>query len=175
MFSHSVASLVLLAGFEGDDKPSFASVLRGQIKTLRKQLDKPNVKYEPKSRHDPSSTTIPRRPTRPSNERDVHELLDALSDSIRPHRIFDTGRFLQESFVRGDLERDAQSILTEITDSGEISSTPRIFEALSLDALSEGIDPRAPGDYERIQQASGLRDRNVGSMISNQDLYADFE
>ncbi|KAJ7368475.1 P-loop containing nucleoside triphosphate hydrolase protein [Mycena albidolilacea] len=35
-----VSSLVTLAGYEGDDKPSFPSALKAQIKTLRKQLDK---------------------------------------------------------------------------------------------------------------------------------------
>ncbi|EMD40855.1 hypothetical protein CERSUDRAFT_111434 [Gelatoporia subvermispora B] len=35
-----VAALVLLAGWEGDDKPSFATVLKDQIKELRGQLDK---------------------------------------------------------------------------------------------------------------------------------------
>ncbi|OCH90947.1 P-loop containing nucleoside triphosphate hydrolase protein [Obba rivulosa] len=35
-----VAALVLLAGWEGDDKPSFATVLKDQIKELRNQLDK---------------------------------------------------------------------------------------------------------------------------------------
>ena len=36
----SVSSLVLLAGFEGDDKPEFGDVLKGQVKSLRDQLDK---------------------------------------------------------------------------------------------------------------------------------------
>lgn len=36
----SVAALVLLAGWEGDDKPSFATVLKDQIKELRNQLNK---------------------------------------------------------------------------------------------------------------------------------------
>jgi hypothetical protein len=35
---YSVSSLVLYAGFEGKEKPSFASVIYGQIKALRKQL-----------------------------------------------------------------------------------------------------------------------------------------
>ncbi|KAI0921649.1 hypothetical protein AcW1_004439 [Taiwanofungus camphoratus] len=35
-----VSSLVLLAGYEDETKPSFATVLRGQIKALRDQLDR---------------------------------------------------------------------------------------------------------------------------------------
>ncbi|KAJ7683999.1 P-loop containing nucleoside triphosphate hydrolase protein [Mycena rosella] len=36
-----VSCLVILAGWEGDDKPVFETLLKAQIKTLRKQLDKP--------------------------------------------------------------------------------------------------------------------------------------
>ncbi|KAF9821282.1 hypothetical protein IEO21_00890 [Rhodonia placenta] len=42
-----VSSLVLLAGYEDDEKPPFAHVLRGQIKSLRDQLDN-----EPKGARD---------------------------------------------------------------------------------------------------------------------------
>ena len=35
----SVSSLVLLAGFEEDDKPEFGDVLKGQVKAVRGQLD----------------------------------------------------------------------------------------------------------------------------------------
>lgn len=46
LYFRSVSSLVLLAGIEEDNKPSFASVIHEQIKTLRKQLDKsPNMRY----------------------------------------------------------------------------------------------------------------------------------
>ncbi|TBU32974.1 P-loop containing nucleoside triphosphate hydrolase protein [Dichomitus squalens] len=34
-----VSSLVVLAGYEGDDKPEFRDVLKGQVKSLRDQLD----------------------------------------------------------------------------------------------------------------------------------------
>lgn len=36
----SVSSLVLLAGLEDDEKPEFETLVKAQIKTLRKQLDK---------------------------------------------------------------------------------------------------------------------------------------
>lgn len=165
LFFHSVASLVMLAGYEGDDKPSFATVLRGQIKTLRKQLDKSTEKYESKSRHDASPTKVPRRPTRPSNERDVHALLDALSDSIRPNRIFDTGRYSQESAVRND--RDVRILLDEISDSlgrSEISSMRTLYEALAPDPQADGRDPRAPGDYLSSQRVTDQRMRQPDQM-----------
>ncbi|KAF9006566.1 P-loop containing nucleoside triphosphate hydrolase protein [Cyathus striatus] len=37
-----VSALVTFAGYEGEDKPTFEWLLKDQIKTLRKQLDKPN-------------------------------------------------------------------------------------------------------------------------------------
>lgn len=158
----------MLAGYEGDDNPSFASVLRGQIKTLRKQLDKSTEKYESKSRHDAGSTKVPKRPTRPSNERDVHALLDALSDSIRPNRIFDTGRYSQGSDVRND--RDVRILLDEISDSlgrSEISSMRTLYEALAPDAQADRRDPRAPGDYlssQRVRQLDLMDPHNVGAL-----------
>ncbi|KAI9069256.1 P-loop containing nucleoside triphosphate hydrolase protein [Trametes sanguinea] len=35
-----VSSLVLLAGYDGDDKPEFSEILLAEVKTLREQLDK---------------------------------------------------------------------------------------------------------------------------------------
>lgn len=48
----SVSSLVLMAGFEDDDKRSFESVIKETIKTLREQLDK-----------DPAPKAAPYTPT----------------------------------------------------------------------------------------------------------------
>ena len=44
-----MSTLVLLAGIEGDDKPSFGSVLKGQIKSLRDQLDRDKSTFLPVS------------------------------------------------------------------------------------------------------------------------------
>ena len=44
-----MSTLVLLAGIEGDDKPSFGSVLKGQIKSLRDQLDRDKSSFSPVS------------------------------------------------------------------------------------------------------------------------------
>lgn len=44
-----MSTLVLLAGIEGDDKPSFESVLKGQIKSLRDQLDRDKSSFSPVS------------------------------------------------------------------------------------------------------------------------------
>ncbi|KAI0729314.1 P-loop containing nucleoside triphosphate hydrolase protein [Fomitopsis betulina] len=40
-----VSTLVILAGIDGDEKPSFDSVLKGQIKSLRDQLDRDTLMY----------------------------------------------------------------------------------------------------------------------------------
>ncbi|KAJ7904686.1 P-loop containing nucleoside triphosphate hydrolase protein [Mycena olivaceomarginata] len=63
-----VSSLVTLAGYEGDDKPSFPSALKAQIKTLRKQLDKSTTEAEAK--------------------RDFRPLFDTLSDAAPVFSVF---------------------------------------------------------------------------------------
>ncbi|KAJ7068453.1 P-loop containing nucleoside triphosphate hydrolase protein [Mycena amicta] len=63
-----VSSLVSLAGYEGDDKPTFAQMLSEQIKTLRKQLDKMVVPTE----------VLP-TPESTGTKRDFRSLFDALS------------------------------------------------------------------------------------------------
>ncbi|KAF9464375.1 P-loop containing nucleoside triphosphate hydrolase protein [Collybia nuda] len=132
-----VSSLVILAGYEGDDKPTFATMLKEQIKMLRKQLDKSNGTYEFKWRNDTNTPIVPRRPARPNNERDVHTLLDALSDSARPSRIFDTGHYSQVVVDRSD--RDVRILLDEMSDSlgrSEISSRRSLHQTLLPDARS---------------------------------------
>ncbi|KAJ6515712.1 P-loop containing nucleoside triphosphate hydrolase protein [Mycena sanguinolenta] len=47
-----VSCLVTLAGYEGDDKPSFGTALKAQIKTLRKQLDKTKSNVEAQAKYD---------------------------------------------------------------------------------------------------------------------------
>ncbi|KAJ7129496.1 P-loop containing nucleoside triphosphate hydrolase protein [Mycena epipterygia] len=47
-----VSCLVMLAGYEGDDKPTFASALKEQIKTLRKQLDKATLNGTAETKRD---------------------------------------------------------------------------------------------------------------------------
>jgi len=54
-----VSSLVLLAGYEGD-KPSFATVLRDTIKSLRKQLSKDPLTQELRNPLGPSRQVPPR-------------------------------------------------------------------------------------------------------------------
>ncbi|KAJ7368476.1 P-loop containing nucleoside triphosphate hydrolase protein [Mycena albidolilacea] len=53
-----VSSLVTLAGYEGDDKPSFPSALKAQIKMLRKQLDKSTTEAEAKRDFRPPFDTL---------------------------------------------------------------------------------------------------------------------
>ncbi|KAI0824724.1 hypothetical protein BC628DRAFT_1419831 [Trametes gibbosa] len=53
----SVSSLVLLAGWEGD-KPEFGTILLGQVKTLRDQLDKDKDSVKGSETH--SAANFPR-------------------------------------------------------------------------------------------------------------------
>ena len=96
-----------LATYEGT-KPSFAAVIRDQIKTLRKELDKPKpVKKLPNPPLEtalPLPNLVPKRPARPDNEHDIHALLDALSESFGQSRIFTSKRYPQESHIPRDHE-----------------------------------------------------------------------
>ncbi|KIM91080.1 hypothetical protein PILCRDRAFT_811596 [Piloderma croceum F 1598] len=85
-----VSSLVLLAGFEGEHKPDFASVIKGQIKALRQQLDKSfgTFGFTPVA-----EITSPHPEKAPG--RDIRALLDELSNSIArtdndPPRVYTT-------------------------------------------------------------------------------------
>ncbi|KAF8195709.1 P-loop containing nucleoside triphosphate hydrolase protein [Mycena galopus ATCC 62051] len=64
-----VSCLVTLAGWEGDDKPSFGSALKAQIRTLRKQLDKT-------------------KSTEAGAERDFRPLFDTISDAAPARTVF---------------------------------------------------------------------------------------
>ncbi|KAK0468145.1 P-loop containing nucleoside triphosphate hydrolase protein [Desarmillaria tabescens] len=122
-----VSSLVTLAGYEGE-KPSFASVLKGQIETLRKQLDKSMR----------SSRATPEGLQTPSQDRDVRALLDNLCEAIA------TNPFSSRTFDRNVFER---------ADSGVLGGDIRHL----LDALSEfsirqhrGSDQQEGTDYRAI-------------------------
>ncbi|KAJ6490412.1 P-loop containing nucleoside triphosphate hydrolase protein [Mycena vitilis] len=81
-----VSSLVTLAGWEGDDKPTFSSAIKAQIKVLRKQLDKmeSNTELQRDFRplfdrlSTPFSVFPLSQPEPSSGERDFRALLDRL-------------------------------------------------------------------------------------------------
>jgi len=122
-----VSSLVTLAGDEGDDKPTFAVVLRDEIEALRKQMDKSSIKSSNNPSEDSygvrASNAMPVRPKNTSdNGRDVRALLDALSDSIarsdiRPSRIFETRHHQQQSQTNAQDGRDVRVLLDAVSDS----------------------------------------------------------
>ncbi|KAF7432983.1 hypothetical protein PC9H_004927 [Pleurotus ostreatus] len=79
-----VSTLVTLAGLDDDEEEvDFATLLKSQIKTLRKQLDKSSDTDMASSRAQ-VDLAIPNAPARPDNkpsmDRDVRVLLDALSE-----------------------------------------------------------------------------------------------
>ena len=122
-----MSSLVTLAGDEGDDKPTFAVVLRDEIEALRKQMDKSSIKSSNNPSEDSygvrASNAMPVRPKNTSdNGRDVRALLDALSDSIarsdiRPSRIFETRHHQQQSQTNAQDGRDVRVLLDAVSDS----------------------------------------------------------
>jgi hypothetical protein len=107
---------VTLATHEDGTKPSFAAVLRGQIKALRKQLDKSDFmkNFPAPSFGSASPNFVPKRPARPNNERDIHALLDALSDSIVSSRST-TKHYSREPPAPSD--RDFRLLLDKLSES----------------------------------------------------------
>jgi hypothetical protein len=103
----SISSLVILASYEGDDKPTFATTLKQQIRVLQKQLDKmPKTKAEDAKRDfRPLFDTLakarssgPQYVGPPSGERDFRVLLDRLvSEREREGRPMDLQAMLAES------------------------------------------------------------------------------
>ncbi|KAF4575048.1 hypothetical protein EYR36_006404 [Pleurotus pulmonarius] len=77
-----VSTLVTLAGLEDDEKVEFSTLLKSQIKTLRKQLDKSSdTDMAPlRAQADLATPNAPARPDKPTMDRDVRVLLDALSE-----------------------------------------------------------------------------------------------
>ena len=113
-----------LATCEEEHKPSFSAVLKDQIKALRKQLDKSNlVKNLTTPSFDMAMPSFaPKRPARPNNERDIHALLDALSDSIGSSRIFTTKHDSQEPHIPNGGFRLLLDNLSESVAKGDMTA-----------------------------------------------------
>lgn len=85
-----MSCLVTLAGYEGDDKPTFSNALKEQIKTLRKQLDKMLSNKIEETKRDfrplfdtlsdtkPIFNVFPSASSAHSGERDFRVLLDRI-------------------------------------------------------------------------------------------------
>jgi len=113
-----VSSLVELAGYEGDDKPTFESLIKDQIKTLRKELERsilPNVLSLDWSATAMTADKTYERPARPTNERGFHYLRDAHVGSVRPN---------SRCYPRPDANagRDVRVLLDTLSDSPLITT-----------------------------------------------------
>lgn len=94
---------------------------------------------------------IPKRPARPNNERDIHALLDALSDSIGSSRIFTTKHDSQEPHVSSGDFRLLLDKLSESVARGEITPE-RAYSALRPSAASTtGRDIGEGAHYQPMQ------------------------
>lgn len=169
-----------LAGYEGEDKPSFANMIEKQIKTLRKELDKLNLAAKPNTsgvRRDATEGTTPKRPARPSNERDVHALLDALSESINPNRLFNS-RYTQERGPRND--RDVRVLLDALSETLNRANTinPQrsyeetlpLFRGGLIGRPSEDVFAEGRGILEaemRAAQAAARIPHSTGTSLGN--------
>ncbi|KAF5333195.1 hypothetical protein D9611_002641 [Ephemerocybe angulata] len=146
-----ISTLVTLAGIEGE-KPSFANLIKSEIKTLRKQLDKTaGYDYIQSKQPEvvaPKQTTKPTRPPRPSssNERDIRAILDALSEHA-PVVESPTRRFWADSTN----ERNSNNPRASQPSQAEISKA-RDIRAL-LDALSDRLDATDIASFRRYEAA----------------------
>ncbi|KAG5648905.1 hypothetical protein DXG03_000254 [Asterophora parasitica] len=98
-----VSSLVELANYDGDEKPTFEALIMAQIKTLKKELDKRLLAIAFSGLSIDAATTSAAQPApRPINDRSVHSLLDSLSDSV----CFEGRRYVEP---RSNTGREARS------------------------------------------------------------------
>ncbi|KAJ7180277.1 P-loop containing nucleoside triphosphate hydrolase protein [Mycena crocata] len=127
-----VSCLVTLAGWEGDDKPTFSTALKAQIKTLRKQLDK-----------------IPREEVK----RDFRPLFDTLSEP--PSFVFPpaasnlfapTNNFAPHGPPSSAREPDFRVLLDRLQQGGLTNNVERM-EMLSkrLEAMQRLLQPSGTG------------------------------
>ncbi|KIM46377.1 hypothetical protein M413DRAFT_441472 [Hebeloma cylindrosporum] len=137
-----VSALVTLAGFE-DEKPSFEHVLKEQIETLRKQLDKLSTangiahpsdaaRNEPQRSYNP--TGVPKHSSHPRNsEQDIRTLFDTLSSASTPRVGPANSRFYQtmQPTQQGETRRDIRALIDALSDSLASLDLPsvRAYEA----------------------------------------------
>ena len=87
-YRRSVSTLVLMAGFEDDEKAEFRDVLKGQIKSLRDQLDKNKDKVHSVSPTVTSGGAMPARGSPASRSMGGAPKIDERSIGLA--RIWDT-------------------------------------------------------------------------------------
>ncbi|KAJ2931671.1 hypothetical protein H1R20_g5400, partial [Candolleomyces eurysporus] len=149
-----VSTLVELAGIEGE-KPSFGSLIKQQISTLRKQLDKAVSGQRAASS---ARDGTPIRPPRPSSssERDIRRILDALSDAAppvdRPRRVYttdDSHRSPTEEEARK--ARDVHALMDELAAHLETSDAMSFRRYETPSSRRYGV----PGRYDDESEDDG--------------------
>ncbi|KAL1700191.1 P-loop containing nucleoside triphosphate hydrolase protein [Schizophyllum commune] len=148
-----VSSLVVLAGWEDGDRPTFEHVVKDQIAALRKELDKTPSSSFSRAHTTSGATSSPSTPTR-GDSGDIRALFDALCDSVSaPRGLFDNHIANMQAASNaqrqaGDLSsgsgtqsnRDVRALLDALSDSTSAGSTQsdRDVRAL-LDALNDSV------------------------------------
>ena len=149
----SVSSLVVLAGWEDGDRPTFEHVVKDQIAALRKELDKAPSSSSSRAHSANGATSSPSTPMR-GDSNDIRALFDALCDSVSaPRGLFDNHIANMQAASNakrqgGDLSsgsgpqsnRDVRALLDALSDSTSNGSTQsdRDVRAL-LDALNDSV------------------------------------
>ncbi|CAL1701102.1 unnamed protein product [Somion occarium] len=125
-----VSTLVLLAGMEDDKKPTFATLLQKQIKSLRNQLDKsPELKTAPGTSQ-PIPGAFPSRAP-PSQQRSEGRFQGAFSQFANQSRIWDIG-------TRGDPSINAPGDMYPDSSPGRRFEGGRDVRSMALAAAALG-------------------------------------
>ncbi|TRM68103.1 P-loop containing nucleoside triphosphate hydrolase protein [Schizophyllum amplum] len=129
-----VSSLVVLAGWEGDDRPTFEHVVKDQIAALRKELDKSHFAgHSATAGGSSNSRSITSASSASGDANDIRALFDALCESMPvtdnlPRRLFDAHTAARQ---------------TANEQGNELPSDGRDVRAL-LDRLAERSENRRP-------------------------------
>jgi hypothetical protein len=143
--SSSVATLVLMASWDDDQKPVFATILQQEIETLKKEVGKNG-----KTRAHPSVTGS----TSMGDKRDIRALMDELSESISRSNI---GYVRQENENQPRDTRSERGALAEYRGSRDAMGQNHMYRRQTEGRMFGNIpgSPRPPmPDSRTASQAS---------------------
>ncbi|EEB92940.1 hypothetical protein MPER_08474, partial [Moniliophthora perniciosa FA553] len=139
-----VSALVILAGIEEDDKPTFRSVILDQIAKLREQLDKPETRRHGIGRPLPVASSQAIHQLSPSPNRDPCKAFESLASGPELPRV--PGRWFvgpTGSGGRGAISAFSNSVPQSAISSETMSTYLRTME----DSTSDSESLQVPGRF----------------------------
>jgi hypothetical protein len=158
---NSVSTLVLIAGNEGD-KPEFSTILKGQIKMLRKELEGTS-KADPVIYEQPTSPPSPIVRRIDNLDHGIRHLFDDLSESIsrteiRPARTpYNTPRLARHHTDPSTQSRDMHGFMTHHS-SGRRNSPPSCA-LISSEHVTCGAFSHEERNYRELLETSARQCR----------------